>query len=265
MSKITRREFLCGSAASVCVFALGMVPGVVLAQEAESGENGWTITSEGMIFDGSSRESFYISSDFIVNQNFRYTADVIFEQDAPGVAALVFQASEGGESCYAAMVDARTQRATLYKWENGLQIALGNDVILEDKLEYHLQINMIGTHIDFFVDNALICGTGDYVANQDYGQNDVYLSGYLGLFSGYKQVAFQNISYHIYEENESPALTELAISPQSGTVETEGNILANSWYVYQQYVSNDCEAVELNLQREEGCRSADFSPSTDED
>ena len=213
---------------------------------------GWSVTDAGLTYDGTERECFYVTSDTLANQDFQYVTDVSFSDTGRGVAALVFQSSEDSRDCYVARVDARTNRASLYKMEHGLELPLGNDVQVEDKADYHLQINMVGSHIDFFVDNVLICGTGDYVANPDFGQSDVLLSGRLGLFAGTGAVTFQHTKYQVYGENASPVLTQLAIEPVSGTTETEGNMLANSWYAYQQYVSNDCGQVTIRLETNDG-------------
>lgn len=144
------------------------------------------------------------------------------------MAALVFQSSEDSKNCYVAKIDARTNKAGLYKIEHGLELLLGNEIKVEDKTDYHLQVNMVGTHIDFFVDNALICGTGDNVVSPDFGQNDALLSGRLGLLGGTGAATFQHTNYQVYAEGAAPVLTELAIEPQNGTVEAEGNIICST-------------------------------------
>ena len=224
--------------------------------------SGWSSTSAGMAYDGSERECFYIAEDTLANQNFQYVTDVSFADEERGIAALVFQSSEDSKDCYVAKVDARTNKASLYKMEHGLEMALGVDSKVENKADYHLQVNMIGTHIDFFVDNILVCGTGDYVVSPDLGQGDAFLSGRLGLLGGTGAATFQNTSYQVYDEGASPVLTELAVAPQGGTAEREGNMLANSWYVYQQYVSSDCEKAELRLQTAEGVDTSVFCTDT---
>lgn len=213
---------------------------------------GWSAANGGLAYDGTERECFYIAEDALANQDFQYVTDVAFADQKRGIAALVFQSSEDSKNCYVAKVDARTNKASLYKVEHGLELPLGVDVKVEDKTDYHLQINMVGTHIDFFVDNSLICGTGDYVVSPDFGQSDALLSGRLGLLAGTGAATFQHTNCHVYDEGSAPVLTELAIEPQSGTAEAEGNMLANSWYVYQQYVSADCDRVNLRLIANDG-------------
>lgn len=225
---------------------------------------GWSTSGGGLAYDGTERECFYVAGDTVKNQDFQYVTDVTFAEDDRGIAALVFQSSEDSKNCYVAKVDARTNKASLYKIEHGLELALGVDIKIEDKTDYNLRVNMIGTHIDFFVDNTLICGTGDYVVSQDLGQNDALLSGHFGLLAGTGAATFTHTNYQVYEEGESPVLTELTVFPQTGAVETEGNLLANSWYVYQQYVSSDCESVELYLQTAEGVNTTVLCSDTGE-
>ena len=213
---------------------------------------GWSSTSTGVAYDGSERECFYITEDTLTNQDFQYVTDVSFEKADRGIAALVFQSSEDSKDCYVAKVDARTNKASLYKMEHGLEMALGVDVKVEDKTGYHLQVNMIGTHIDFFVDNALVCGTGDYVVSPDLGQGDALLSGRLGLLGGTGAATFQNTGYQVYDEGKAPVLSELSIQPASGSTEAPGNMLTNSWYVYQQYVSHDCSEISVQYAAPEG-------------
>lgn len=151
-----------------------------------------------------------------------------------------------------ASISALTNRAELYKIEQGLQIPLGTEIPVEDSDSYRLQINMIDSHIAFFVDDTLICSTGDYIAASDLGQDDVLMSGQLGLYSSDGETTFRNARYNVYDEGGAPALTALSLHAQNGTAEAEGNMLANGWYIYQQYVSADCQSASIQAETGDG-------------
>ena len=212
----------------------------------------WSASGDDFTFDGQGFGSYWLSGVTLTNQDYRYSADVIFSDPSKGLAALVFQSSADQNNCYEARISAMTNRAELYKIENGLEIPLGIEVGLEDKDSYRLQINMVDYHIAFFVDDTLICSTGDYMVVSDIGQSDVLLSGQLGLYGSGSEITFQNTRYTVYEEGTVPALTSLSILAQSGSVEDGSNRLGNGWYVYQQYVSADCDAVTIQAEAPDG-------------
>lgn len=212
----------------------------------------WSAAEGGIAFDGQDWESYYLSSAALSDNDFQYAADVVFSDKDKGLAALVFQSSADHNDCYVASISALTNRAELYKVEQGLQIPLGTEIGLEDKGSYHLQVNMIDSHIAFFVDDTLICSTGDYIVASDLGQNDALMSGQLGLYGSDGEVAFQNACYNVYDEGGVPALTALSLQAQGGSLEAEGNMLANGWYIYQQYVSADCGSVSIQAETGDG-------------
>lgn len=104
-------------------------------------------------------------------------------------------------------------------------MALANDMKVEDKADYHLQVNMVDTHIDFFVDNALVCSTGDYVVSPDLGQNDALLSGRLGLQAGTGAATFLT-ARAASSPISLPMATVSALSPPTARTETTGPITA---------------------------------------
>lgn len=219
---------------------------------AESLPEHWSADGGNIVFDGEDWESYYISSQTIQDRDFRYAADVAFTDKDQGLAALVFQSSGSHNDCYVASISALTNRAELYKVENGLQIPLGAEIGLEDKGSYRLQVNMIGSHIAFFVDDTLICSTADYMVASDLGQNDVLMSGKLGLYGSDGEITFQSPYCTLYDEGAAPVLTSLTLQAQSGTVESGVDMPSNGWYVYQQYVSADCAAVNIQPQAAAG-------------
>lgn len=222
----------------------------------------WSYTDAGLSFDGGGRDGFYLSSKTISNQDFQYATDVTFADQGLGEAALVFQSTDDHRSCYVASVSARANQAELYKIERGRKISLGASIAVADKAGYHLQVNMIDSHIAFFVDGVLICSTGDYVVSPDLGQDDVLLSGQLGLYSDEGALDYQNTYCTTYEAGQAPVLTALSVKAQSGSVEAEGNLLANGWYVYQQYVSADCQAVDILAETADGVDAVILSSDT---
>lgn len=191
----------------------------------------WSAAEAEIAFDGQDWESFFLSGLALSDKDFQYAADVTFAEKDQGLAALVFQSTADHNSCYVASISALTNRAELYKIEQGLQIPLGTEIGLEDRGSYHLQVNMIDSHIAFFVNDTLICSTGDYIIASDLGQNDALTSGQLGLYGSDGEVTFRNASYNIYDEGGAPALTALSLQAQSGAVEAGGNMLANGWYM----------------------------------
>ena len=212
----------------------------------------WSAAGEDLTFDGEGFGSYYLSGVTLTAQDYQYTADVAFSDPDKGLAALVFQSSADQNNCYEARISAMTNRAELYKIENGLEIPLGIEVGLEEKDSYRLQVNMVDYHIAFFVDDTLICSTGDYMVVSDIGQSDVLLSGQLGLYGSGSEMTFRGVRYTVYEEGTVPALTSLSLQAQSGSVENGDNMLGSGWYVYQQYVSADCDAVNIQAETPDG-------------
>lgn len=220
----------------------------------------WSAEGEGIAFDGQDWESWYISDISMYDEDFRYSVEVNFSESNTGIAALVFQSGDNHKSCYVASVSAMTDRAELYKYENGTLVQLGNEFGLDEKESYELQVVMVNSHIAYFVDDILICSTGDFMARAEYGQDGILMSGKLGLYAGDSKVTFKDAKYEVYEEGKVPVIESLSIEASSGSVETPGNMLANDWYIYQQYVSSDCEAVNILAQTPEGVETVVLSP-----
>ena len=215
----------------------------------------WSATETGLSFDGETWDSYYFSGETVSDQDFQYAADVTFADGDAGLAALVFQSNADHDSCYVASLSALTDRAELYKVENGQQIPLGREVAVEEQSTYHMQVTMIDSHIAFFVDDTLICSTGDYIMAQDLGQNDVLMSGLYGLCASDGAMTFENTALTIYDAGSAPVLTSLSLQAQSGEVEQAENMLSNGWYVYQQYVSSDCDAVTIQTETAGGAEA----------
>ena len=215
----------------------------------------WSATETGLSFDGETWDSYYFSGETVSDQDFQYAADVTFADGDAGLAALVFQSNVDHDSCYVASLSALTDRAELYKVENGQQIPLGKEVAVEEQSSYHMQITMIDSHIAFFVDDTLICSTGDYIMAQDLGQNDVLMSGLYGLCASDGAMTFENTALTVYDAGSAPVLTGLTLQAQSGEVEQAENMLSNGWYVYQQYVSSDCDTVTIQTETAGGAEA----------
>ena len=233
-------------------------------RETEPLPEHWSATDTGLAFDGQTWDSYYFSGVSLSDKDFQYAADVTFADGNQGLAALVFQSSDDRSNCYVASLSALTNRAELYKIENGQQIPLGTEIPVEEKDTYHLQVNMIDSHIAYFVDNTLICSTGDYMVASDLGQNDALMSGKLGLCASDGAMTFENVGHVIHETGTAPALTSLSLEAQSGEAEFAGNMLTSDWYVYQQYVSYDCETVDIRTETVSGVEAVILSSDTGE-
>ena len=219
----------------------------------------WTREGESLVFDGEEWESWYLAGETIRDEDFTYSAQVTFANANSGLAALVFQCDDSHASCYVASISAMSNRAELYKLEKGLQVPLGIEAGVEEKDAYRMQVTMIDSHIAFFVNDVLIGSTADYMAASDIGQGNALLSGKLGLYAGDSQVSFDDVRYTVYGQGEAPVIESLTLEAAGGSVEDSGNMIENGWYVYQQYVSNDCEAVNIAAQTPEGVETVILS------
>ncbi len=255
----------------ICVLlALVLCAALVLASCGGGGENGgsgddapaasgalptkalpehWTAEDGGIVFDGQEWESWYLSDLTMNDDDFRFTADVEFSEGNVGTAALIVQAGDDHADCYVASVSAMTDQAELYKCEKGAQVQLGSILGLEEKSSYSLLVTVVDNHVAFFVDDQLVCSTGDA---PDIGQGDALLSGKIGLYAGDSRITFKNAAYNVYAQGEVPAVTSLALTPSAGTVEEGLDAYINGWYTTVQYVSNDCQSVTIAPATPEG-------------
>lgn len=208
----------------------------------------WTEADGAYTYDGEGGESFFLSDTVLKDQDFVYSADVTFEDPEYGLAALIFQSSDDSSNCYIASFSAMTKSGDLNKIENGLQFTLGRETGLQEETTastYHLQVVMVDTHIAFYVDDVLICSTGDYTMVNDIGQGDALMSGKLGLYGAAGKVTYSNVQHTVYGEGEAPVLTGLTLTPGSGSVEPNDLTYTNGWFVTQEYVSADCDSVTI--------------------
>ena len=212
----------------------------------------WSREGDSLVFDGEEWESWFLTGKELRDEDFTYSAKVSFSDANSGLAALVFQCNDSHSSCYVASVSALSNRAELYKLENGAQVQIGVEGGVEESDSYRLQVTMIDSHIAYFVNDILVGSTADYMVASDVGQSNAFLSGGIGLYAGDSQVSFDNVQCTLYGEGEAPAIESLTLEAVNGSVEDGGNMIENGWYVYQQYVSNDCESVNIAAETPEG-------------
>ena len=203
----------------------------------------WSETENGLNCN-SAGDSFIYSNTNV--KDFVYSANVNFNE-IRGAASLVIRSdkNEDNKNAYVLNVNVDSKKARVFKFENNRAIDLAEEKTINLKPGYNLKAIAVDKHIVFYVDDQLIASTADYTMGKtDLGQNDAILEGSLGLLTYNSNVTYQDVYYHEINGSNTPVLNDIGASVTNGQLEAKFNFNKNQ-YVYTNYVSNDCNSINL--------------------
>ncbi|MDR1834116.1 MAG: GH32 C-terminal domain-containing protein, partial [Propionibacteriaceae bacterium] len=194
----------------------------------------WTRTDDGLRGAGGGDNFLRFNT---TATDFVYGADVHFNTNTTGAAALMFRENGGGNNrSYIANIHPQLGYGRLFRFGyNGAQDLVAQFAI-PTKTDYHLEVTVIGKHIVYKVDGEIVVNTADYTGNSVNGQGNIDYSGRLGFLVYDADVTHQNIYWYPVTAANAPLLTALDVTPVApGTAEPPSTFIATQPN-YIQYV-----------------------------
>ena len=199
----------------------------------------WTQQADGLYSNSDGWGDTFALSSTTTSENFSYEADVKFNGNA--AASLIFRSGNNpSDGSYFANIDLFSNNARVYRF--GVGATLGEFSLPAEmiKSEYNMRVEVIGRHINYYIDNVLV------ISCDDNTPNPVTTGGRLGLLTFTGSVTYQNLTHKVISDK--PALTTLDITGAELKPTFDADV-----YGYKMTVPHNVDSIELTPTAAAGC------------